>query len=566
MSGINLQKNDLILSTGKRKLKPILSHNRLKINNTIVQSTRYKYRVFHKSLSKGDLSVALFQGNDVDLVRNLDLYQERDIWNNFLLKGKLKNDIIKGKDYGFRINKKRDNDINLPKLNSLTIDGILESEQKLNQNKKEAQKNLAYSQLEMELCSELKKLRQSYKEKKEAKDNIYKNFKKLNDEVDKMSLEIQVMNSREIFDNSKDQKNKQKDLEKNNDKMEKIKKKNNGSKLNDDKEKEENEKIESPKNNNDAAQNKLLKIKSLYQLKKEQDIQKKLKYDKLNTLKTKLSNINGPLKKLNEEIFEIKKEESMVIRKLMAHYETLLYQGEEVRNEGLIWIIKAIWNLGENVPMSFIPPFLDFQSIEFLFQYAHKSIELENVKKILNELKNKLQIKIHKLFYTSKSPGRYSSSFEFKTDLIKRNTISQRSIKEHNFINAYINGSDTDEENKNFSSLKEMENIIGKKKSVINLNKLQGIDRIEELKVKIKSIEKEIFNLKKNEILRLFKEFVENDYANKYHVSIDMVLAALLGEHSKNIEVNKYSKFKKEYLEELKNIRFYQYGHDKNSS
>ena len=566
MSTISLQKSDLILSTGKRRLKPILSHNKLKINNTIVKSTRYNFRVFHKSLSKGDLSVALFQGNDVDLVRNLDLYQERDIWNNFLLKGKLKNDIIKGKDYGFRINKKRENDINLPKLNSLTIDGILESEQKLNQNKKEAQKNLAYSQLEMELCSELKKLRQNYKEKKDAKDNIYKTFKKLNDEVDKVSLEIQVMNSKETFDNSKDQKNKQKELEKINDKVEKIKKRNNGSLLNVDKEKEENEKIENSKNNNDAAQNKLLKLKNMYQLKKEQDYQKKLKHDKLNTLKTKLSNINEPLKKLNEEIFEIKKEENIVVRKLMAHYETLLYQGEEVRNEGLIWIIKAIWNLGENVPMSFIPPFLDFQSIEFLFQYAHKSIELENVKKILNELKNKLQIKIHKLFYTSKSPGRYSSSFEFKTDLIKRNTISQRSIKEHNFINAYINGSDTEEENKNFGSLKEMENMIGKKKSVINLNKLQGIDRIEELKIKIKSIEKEISNLKKNEILRLFKEFVENDYANKYHVSIDTVLAALLGEHSKNIEVNKYSKYKKEYLEELKNIRFYQYGHDKNSS
>ena len=50
----------------------------------------------------------------------------------------------------------------------------------------------------------------------------------------------------------------------------------------------------------------------------------------------------------------------------MTHYETLLYKGDEVRNEGLVWIIKAIWNLGENVPMSFIPPFLDFQSIEFL--------------------------------------------------------------------------------------------------------------------------------------------------------------------------------------------------------
>jgi hypothetical protein len=267
---------------------------------------------------------------------------------------------------------------------------------------------------------------------------------------------------------------------------------------------------------------------------------KKLKKDKLNELKSKILNIKDPLKKINQEIFEIKKREHSVVNKLMTHYETLLFKGEEVRNEGLIWIIKAIWGLGENVPMTFIPPFLDFKSIEFLFQYAHKSIELDNSKKILNDLKNKLQVKMHKLFFTSKSPKRYSSSFEFKTDLIKRNTISQRSIKEHNFINAYINGSDTDEENKNFSSLKEMENIIGKKKSVINLNKLQGIDRIEELKVKIKSIEKEIFNLKKNETLRLFKEFVENDYANKYHVSIDMVLAALLGEHSKNIEVNKY--------------------------
>ena len=566
MSEIKIQGNDLILPTTKRKLKPILSHNRLKRNNTLVKSTKYNYRLFHKSLSKGDLSVSLFQGNDVDLVRNLDLYQERNIWNNFKLKGQLKNELIKGKDYAFRITKRKDNDLNLPKLNSLTINGILESEQKLNQNKKEAQKNLAYSQLETELCSELKKLRQSYKEKKEEKDNIYKNFKKLNDEIDKITLEIQVMNSREAYENSKDKKMKQKELEKIDETIEKNKIKNNTENaLNDGKEKQDNEKNENRKNNNDAAQNKMLKLKNMYQLKKEQDYQKKLTYDKLNTLKRRLSNINSPLIKLNQEIFEIKKQQSIVIHKLMAHYEALLYKGEEVRNEGLIWIIKAIWNLGENVPMSFIPPFLDFQSIEFLFQYAHKSIELDNVKKILNELKNELQAKIHKLFYTSKSPGRYSSSFEFKTDLIKRNTISQRSIKEHNFINAYI-GSDTDEENKNVSSLKEMENIIGSKKNIINLKKLQGIDRIEELKAKIKSIEKEIFNLKKKETLRLFKEFVENDYANKYHVSIDMVLAALFGEHNKNIEINKYSKYKKEYLEELKNIRFYQYGHDKSSS
>ena len=562
MSDIKIEKNKLFYPNNKRKLKPILSHKRLRIKNIIPRSTRNNFRIINKSSSKGELSVALFQGNDVDLVRNLDLYKEKDIWNNFLLKGKLKNDIIKGKDYDFRIAKKRVSVLKLPKVNSLTIDGILESEQKLNQNKKEAQKNLAYSQLEMELCSELKNLRQRYKEKKEERDNIYENFKTLNDEVEKVSLEIQVMKSMEMLENSRERKNKQRELEKDNNQFEKMKKKNN---LTIDKEIDENDKTENIKDNNTEAQNKLIKIKNMYQLKKEQDFQKKLKYEKLDTLKNKLVNINEPLKQLNKEIFEIKRKENLVIQKLMSHYESLLFKGEEVRNEGLVWIIKAIWNLGENVPMSFIPPFLDFQSIEFLFQYAHKSIELENFKKILNEVKEKLQIEIHKLFYNSKSPKRYSSSFEFKTDLIKKNTISKKSIKEHNFINSYIKASETEEENKNVNYLKEMQNITGQKKSEINFNKLKGIEKLEELKSKIKSIENEIFNLRKRETTRLFKEFVENDYENKYHVSIDVVLAALLGEHIKNIEINKYSKYKKEYLDELKFVRFYQYGHDKNS-
>ena len=562
MSDIKIEKNKLFYQNNKRKLKPILSHKRLRIKNIIPRSTRNNFRIINKSSSKGELSVALFQGNDVDLVRNLDLYKEKDIWNNFLLKGKLKNDIIKGKDYDFRIAKKRVSVLKLPKVNSLTIDGILESEQKLNQNKKEAQKNLAYSQLEMELCSELKNLRQRYKEKKEERDNIYENFKTLNDEVEKVSLEIQVMKSMEMLENSRERKNKQRELEKDNNQFEKMKKKNN---LTIDKEIDENDKTENIKDNNTEAQNKLIKIKNMYQLKKEQDFQKKLKYEKLDTLKNKLVNINEPLKQLNKEIFEIKRKENLVIQKLMSHYESLLFKGEEVRNEGLVWIIKAIWNLGENVPMSFIPPFLDFQSIEFLFQYAHKSIELENFKKILNEVKEKLQIEIHKLFYNSKSPKRYSSSFEFKTDLIKKNTISKKSIKEHNFINSYIKASETEEENKNVNYLKEMQNLTGQKKSEINFNKLKGIEKLEELKSKIKSIENEIFNLRKRETTRLFKEFVENDYENKYHVSLDVVLAALFGEHIKNIEINKYNKFKKEYQEELKLVRFYQYGHDKNS-
>ena len=529
--------------SGKKKLKPILSCSRLKINKHISQTTRNKKRGICRSFSKGDLSVRLFQGNEVNLVRNLDLYQNSNIWENFLSKAKLKNDIINDIDFDFR-NKPSESEINLSKAKSITIKGILESEHRLNQNKKEAQKNLAYSQLELELCSELKKLREDYLIKKEEKENVYINFKKMVDEVEKIKLELQIMNSREFNDKFIEQK--KKEIEKSNEEITK-----------------ENNEL----NNNTTSNKRLSKIQSMFKIQKKQEYLKQLKYDKLNALKMKISNINIPLKKLNKEIFEIKNQERNVVNKLMTHYETLLFRGEEVRNEGLIWIIKAIWSLGENVPMTFIPPFLDFKSIEFLFQYAHKSIELDNSKKILNDLKNKLQVKMHKLFYASKSPGKYSSSFEFKTDLIKKNSIVKRSIKEHNFINAYIKASEFEEDNKNVSTLKQMKSIMeDKKKSIINLNKLQGIDQIEELKSKIKEIENDISNLKKNEIHRLFKEFVENDYENKYHVKIDDVLAALLGEHNKNIEINKYSKYKKDYFDELKNIRFYQYGQDKTST
>ena len=571
--------NGGILSNGRKKLKPIMSHKNLNINKTLSMSTRNrdgKHNILNRNISKGELSVLLFQGNDVDLVRSLDPDQDRDICSNILLKGQLKNNIIKNNEYNLRSNIQNNNNLlNLPKIKKITINGILESEQRLNQNKKEAQKNLAYSQLESELCGELKKIRDEYNQKKEEKNNIYKRFKTIINNIDEMNLEIQLINSKEFMENLRELKTKQKEsdlmmresYEKNNNLRQNLIKTiskelpNIADGIIEDMEKNENKKV----NNNDEIENKMNKIKAMLQTKKETDFQKKIKFEKINVLKEELNKINEPLQEINKELNELRKKEKAVVHKLMIHYETLLYKGEEVRNEGLIWIIKAMWNLGENVPMSFIPPFLDFQCIEFLFQYAHKSIELENTKKILNELKNNLQVQVHNLFYSAASPAKYNSSFEFKTDLIKRNKISKRSIRQHNFINAYINGNDIDEDDKNISSIKEMSNIIANNKNKIDMTKLIGIEKMDELKLKIKEIEGEMLLLKKTEVIRVFKEFAENDYENKYHVSIDIVLAALLGEHSKNIEVNKYSKFKKEYFEELKNIRFYQYAQDKNS-
>ena len=44
----------------------------------------------------------------------------------------------------------------------------------------------------------------------------------------------------------------------------------------------------------------------MYQAKKEQEIRKKTNFDKIHSLKIKLSNINEPLSTLNKEIIELK--------------------------------------------------------------------------------------------------------------------------------------------------------------------------------------------------------------------------------------------------------------------
>jgi hypothetical protein len=157
----------------------------------------------------------------------------------------------------------------------MTINRILESENKLNQNKKEALKNLAYSQLESELCKELKKLKQQHQEKKEEKDNIYINFKKIKDEIDEINLDIQTINYRDFFAN----------LRKDN---EKFKKKNVVEKSNSEIKKGNSENKEDSKSNNDSSENKLIKLKKMQTIKKEQDYNKKLKYARLNLLKSQL--------------------------------------------------------------------------------------------------------------------------------------------------------------------------------------------------------------------------------------------------------------------------------------
>jgi hypothetical protein len=80
-----------------------------------------------------------------------------------------------------------------------------------------------------------------------------------------------------------------------------------------------------------------------------------------------------------------------VIRKqLINSYHLKLYEGLDFRGEGLPSIIKDIWNLGVNVNINYMPPYLDGPAIEFLFKKAKQSIEINNIRQVIKDNENEL--------------------------------------------------------------------------------------------------------------------------------------------------------------------------------
>jgi hypothetical protein len=561
----NTSTKDIILKRNI-KLNPLPKLNSKRIKHISSYGSLSTNRERESQISNKDLSVFLFQNNDVDLVRCLNPDLDRDICDHILFKEYLKNN-IGNEDMPEQMLSQK---INLPKIKKITVNGILETQKKLTQNKKEAQRNLANNQLEKELYGNLRAIRKEYNDIKSKKKALYDKFEKISKEINTLNLELEVIESRytDIY----------------------IKKMHNHNENNTYNESWElnNQNTSSPtktdkRNYSSSKMERMKQIKSHYLAKKEQEDKKYQKFEQIKKYKEDLKNLDVDIKALNSELSELRKKDHNIVQKLMKHYEALLFKGKDTRSEGLIWIIKAMWGLGQNVPMQFIPTFLDFKSIEFLFKLANKSIELDIKKKLLNEQKKNLNIKLHRLYHFSNDQSKDTfsneiyggknkrSSLVFKTNLIKKNSVLKRSVSQTNLVKSYIRSNNDDEEEderneKELNTFKQLSMLIEKNKNCLEIEKLPQMNDIENLQGKIKKIEIEIVELKKNEINRIFKEFIENDYQNKYHVSVDVVLAALLGEHTKNIEVNKFAKFKREYFDEIKNIRFYEYGKRKDST
>jgi hypothetical protein len=245
-----------------------------------------------------------------------------------------------------------------------------------------------------------------------------------------------------------------------------------------------------------------------------------------------------------------------------------------------------------------MPTFLDFNGIKYLFNIARLSVELDAKKKFLTELKINLKKHIINSYRkkeketgndtkkNNESVNESNSSndcndnsnqikknlFSFKTNMFFKNKKLTHSSSQPKYMRSFyqlnkkfkksLGDKFLDNENDEIyrGTIKEMSKIFEQNENSFNFINSPAVTKIKNLEKKIKEIETEIKNLKKFEIQRIFKEYIDYDYENKYHASIDVVLGALIGEHSKNIQVNKFNVFKKGYFDEIRNIRFYEYA------
>lgn len=143
--------------------------------------------------------------------------------------------------------------------------------------------------------------------------------------------------------------------------------------------------------------------KDLQALRKEIEVKKAIR----DQLKLRTQEVKEDIKKYKEEM-------EIIRNKLMLHYHTLLNEGVDTRQEGLVWLIKAIWNLGHNVIMSYMPNYLDEKSIDFFFSIAHKDYELQKMRNEIEDIKRKLKGNIGDDSKKSINRGKTKSSVDLK--------------------------------------------------------------------------------------------------------------------------------------------------------
>ena len=293
-------------------------------------------------------------------------------------------------------------------------------------------------------------------------------------------------------------------------------------------------------------------IKKYQRDEKQKKIQSKVNIDLI-----RLENLEKEIERLKEKVLNIKNEIFNSKKELVNIYHITLYEGLDFRNYGLCTYILNIWKLEMNVDINFFPNYLDKISINFLFEKARKILYSSKLKKIIEEA----NLDIGNAFSQWKEESSVNTNSDnnindfFKTKIIQneKDSFYDYYPKTKLFMINY-NKNHENESNK-------IGNIKVKNISFKNIN-IPGViaeknNKKEKLKNLLKLHLKQMENEERNEVLRISKEFIYNDYEKKYQVCIETIIGALCGEENKDTQLNFFYKLKKECKDNLKKTEFF---------
>ena len=310
---------------------------------------------------------------------------------------------------------------------------------------------------------------------------------------------------------------------------------------------------------NSLKNEKLEYLNSVAQIKKQRD--EKMKIIELNKSRAQTESIEL-VKKYNELMKQCGQKKSVVYKarnQLLNIYHLELYEGLTFRTDGLATLIRSIWNLGVNVDINYMPSYLDKLSIDFLFDKARRLIKISEMRQIIEE--NQLDFENSVNAWKKTVNENTKDSSEEKTD---ENFFKTGVMDRYNYMNKYPNSKKfmEDYNKKYFSKADTFEIKLNKNKKLFKSKNIPAtiIDKhhkIEKLKILLNNLLEKNDGIEKKEIQRLCREFTTNNYQDKYHVSVDVIMGALCGEEKRNEAITSFAKYQKEYKEGKQLIQFH---------
>ena len=231
-------------------------------------------------------------------------------------------------------------------------------------------------------------------------------------------------------------------------------------------ESEMNEENNKNKEANMARNEKFEYLNSLAQLKKKRDDKQKLLAKKIEEEEIKLKDLE---KKYTELLEQCKQKKSLVYKarnQLLNIYHLELFEGLNFRTDGLASLIRAIWNIGVNVDINYMPNYLDKSSIDFLFDKARRLIKISEMRQIIEENEKDFEDSVNA--WKKNSEENCKGANEEKTD---ENFFKTGVMGNYNYMNKYPNSKKfmADYNKKYFSKRDSIEIKLSKnKKKLIN--------------------------------------------------------------------------------------------------